>query len=128
MQNSRANWIQVSPMLCLQIREILLKGLSDCTLAFSQGIHSIHDYLKADCAKWKAERDSINNPRLTRTFDKWKADNFKLISSLVKSVMHPISRLRLESHVAVISLKELPSGFQVLSAETALIDSLYFKS
>jgi hypothetical protein len=80
--------------------------------------------IKADCAKEKAERDSINNPRLTRTFDKWKADNFKLISSLVKSVMYPISRLRLESHVVVIHVKELSNGFRVLSTEAVSIESL----
>jgi hypothetical protein len=38
--------------------------------------------------------------------------------------MHPISKIRLETHVAVIRLKELPSGFRVLSAEAALIESL----
>jgi hypothetical protein len=38
--------------------------------------------------------------------------------------MHPISRSRVETHLAVILLKELPSGFRVLCAEAALIDSL----
>jgi hypothetical protein len=39
------------------------------------------------------------------------------------SVMHPISKLRLETRVAVIRLKELPGGFGVLSMEAVLIDS-----
>jgi hypothetical protein len=38
--------------------------------------------------------------------------------------MYPISRLRLGSHVAVFRLKELPSGFRVISGEAVLIDSL----
>jgi hypothetical protein len=38
--------------------------------------------------------------------------------------MHPISRPSMESHVAVIRLKEIPNGFRVLSTETALIESL----
>jgi hypothetical protein len=38
--------------------------------------------------------------------------------------MHPIGRLRVESHIAVIRVKELPNGFRVISAEAALIDSL----
>jgi hypothetical protein len=38
--------------------------------------------------------------------------------------MHPISRLRLETHVASIRLKELSIGFRVLSTETARIEDL----
>jgi hypothetical protein len=68
--------------------------------------------------------EEINNPRLTRKFDKWKAKNLTRISFLIQSLMHPISRIRLESQVAVIRLKELRSGFRVLSAEAALIDNL----
>jgi hypothetical protein len=40
------------------------------------------------------------------------------------SVMHPISRIRIETHVAMIRLKELPNGFHVVSAESASIQSL----
>jgi hypothetical protein len=61
---------------------------------------------------------------LVRKFSKWHADNFIHIASLSKSLMHPIIRLRLETHVAVIRLKELPSGFRVLSTEAALIENL----
>jgi hypothetical protein len=38
--------------------------------------------------------------------------------------MHPISRPRLETHFAVIRLKELPGGFRVLSAYSVSIESL----
>jgi hypothetical protein len=79
---------------------------------------------KAECAKWKADRDSSKNPSLRRKNDKWSNNNFIHISSLVKSVMHPINRLRLESHVAMIRLKELLSGFRVLSADAVSIESL----
>jgi hypothetical protein len=65
-----------------------------------------------------------NNPRLTRKFDKWRGENFNLTSSLAKSIVYPISRIRLETNVAVIRFKELPVGFRVLSAEAALIASL----
>jgi hypothetical protein len=40
------------------------------------------------------------------------------------SLMHPISILRLESHVALIRLKELPNGFRILAAESVSIESL----
>jgi hypothetical protein len=70
-----------------------------------------------------AARDEDNNPRLTRKFNKWRSDRFTHMSFLVKSVMHPISKLRFESHVAVIRLNELPSGFEVLSAEAVSIES-----
>jgi hypothetical protein len=80
--------------------------------------------LQADCAKWKDQRKHDDNPRLTRKFRKWSNDNFNHISSLTISVLHPISRIRLETQVAAIRLKELPNGFRVLSAEAALIKSL----
>jgi hypothetical protein len=38
--------------------------------------------------------------------------------------MHPISRLRLETHGGMIRLKELSGGFRVLSTEAASIESL----
>jgi hypothetical protein len=38
--------------------------------------------------------------------------------------MHPVNKLSMETHVAVVRLEELPVGFRVLSAEAALIDSL----
>jgi hypothetical protein len=110
-------------MLSLQGCEILLKGLSDCRLAFSQGLHFIQLILKVDCARWKAERDNDANPRFTRKFNKWKAENFSNAVSLAHSLMHPISRLRLETHVAFIRLKELHGGFRVLSAEALYIES-----
>jgi hypothetical protein len=65
---------------------------------------------------------------LTRKFDKWKAENFTHISSLVISVLHPIRRIRLETHIALIRLKELPVGFRVLSAEELRIDCLVQKN
>jgi hypothetical protein len=111
-------------MLRLQIREILLKGLSDCRLALSQGIHLIKSYIEADCAIWKSERDHDDNPRLTRKFHKWRTENFIHSTSLVMSVMHPISLIRVESHVAILRLKELPRGFRVLSSEESSIESL----
>jgi hypothetical protein len=37
--------------------------------------------------------------------------------------MHPISKPRMESLIAVIRLKELSNGFRVLSVEAALIES-----
>jgi hypothetical protein len=99
--------------------------MSDCTLAFSQGIQLIQtNYFKAECAKWKSARDSSNNPHLTRKFNKWCGENLTNASSLVKSVIHPISKLRLESHVAVIRFKELPVGFRVLCGEVVSVESL----
>jgi hypothetical protein len=38
--------------------------------------------------------------------------------------MHPISKIRLEAHLAVIRLKETPSGFRVLSTRSVLIENL----
>jgi hypothetical protein len=38
--------------------------------------------------------------------------------------MHPVSRIRSESYVALIRFKELTSGFRVISAEAALIVNL----
>jgi hypothetical protein len=38
--------------------------------------------------------------------------------------MYPIDRVRLGTHVVVIRLNELPSGFRVLSAEAVSIESL----
>jgi hypothetical protein len=38
--------------------------------------------------------------------------------------MHPIDRIRLETHVALIRVKEISSGFRVLSAGAVLIDGL----
>jgi hypothetical protein len=111
-------------LLCLQTSEILLKGLSDCRLALSQGKLFIKSYIKADCSKWKSDRDHDDNPRFTRRFNKWKADYFPQIFSLVQSLMHPICIIRIETHAVVIGLKELPDGFRVLSAEAASIDSL----
>jgi hypothetical protein len=77
-----------------------------------------------DCARWKADRDEIGGPRLTRKFGKWSGEGFTHNSSLVMSLLHPISRLRMESHVAMIRLKELPSGFRILSARAVSIESL----
>jgi hypothetical protein len=37
--------------------------------------------------------------------------------------MYPISRLRVESYVALIRLKELPNGFRVFSSEALSIES-----
>jgi hypothetical protein len=74
--------------------------------------------LKVECAKRKDD-----NPRFTRKYNKWKTDNFVNCINLVGSVLHPINRLRLENHVAMIRLKELPVGFRVLSGEVALIES-----
>jgi hypothetical protein len=55
---------------------------------------------------------------------KWLASIIEDISKLVASVIHPISRQRLESHAVVICLKELAIGFNVLSAELVAIDHL----
>jgi hypothetical protein len=40
------------------------------------------------------------------------------------SLMHPVTIQRLESQVVVIEMKETSDGFHVISAESALIDSL----
>jgi hypothetical protein len=74
--------------------------------------------------KWKADRDQDDNPRLTRKFNKWSGEKFTNTFSLVLSVMHPINKFRLETHVAVIRLKELPSGFRMISAEAERINGL----
>jgi hypothetical protein len=74
--------------------------------------------------KWKTQRAQDDNPRFTRKFNKWEAKNFTYAGSLAMSLMHPISKLRLESHLAKIRVKELPSGFRVLSADAVLIESL----
>jgi hypothetical protein len=39
-------------------------------------------------------------------------------------MMHHISKLRLESHIALIRLKERPDGFRIVSTHVALIDNL----
>jgi hypothetical protein len=39
-------------------------------------------------------------------------------------VLYPIGRIRLKSHAAVLRLKEIESGFRVLSAEAAPVESL----
>jgi hypothetical protein len=111
-------------MLCLQASKILLKGMPDCRLAFSQGIHMIQSNSLGRLCTVEVRPHQDDNPRLTRKFNKWEADNFNLTSSLVLAVMHPISRIRLGSHVAVIRLKELPNGFRVLSVEAVSIESL----
>jgi hypothetical protein len=56
--------------------ELCLKGVPDYRLELSQGIYLIQFNPKADCARWKANVDQNDNPRLTRKFKKWKADNF----------------------------------------------------
>jgi molybdopterin-guanine dinucleotide biosynthesis protein len=77
-----------------------------------------------DCADWKTHRDQADNPRFKRKFDKWKTETFANSSFLIQSLMHPISRLRMETHIALIRLNELPSGFRVLSADLMLIEGL----
>jgi hypothetical protein len=52
------------------------------------------------------------------------SNNFAVITSLIHSVIQPVNRIREESTVVIIHLKELNDGFRVLSAETALIESL----
>jgi hypothetical protein len=110
-------------MLSLQSREILLKGLPDCGLAFSQGIWWSYLIFKVDCVKWKSTFEG-GDSRLTRKYKTWKTENFDYASSLTLALMYPISRLRLESHFAEIRLQELPGGFRVLSAESVSIESL----
>jgi hypothetical protein len=61
---------------------------------------------------------------LTRKFNKWRVDNFTHIFPLAISFLHPIGRIRLETQVTAIRLKELPSGFRVLSTEFVSIESL----
>jgi hypothetical protein len=79
---------------------------------------------KADCANMKADRKKDGNPHLTRKFDKWHASNYDNTSFLSMSVLHPISRIRLEEYVAVIRMMELPNGLRVISVEASSIDSL----
>jgi hypothetical protein len=46
------------------------------------------------------------------------------ISNLVIAMMHPINRTRLETHVAILQLKELPIGFRVTGVNVSPIDTL----
>jgi hypothetical protein len=78
---------------------------------------------KAECAELRA-RISVIDPKLERKFVRWRALNFEHTSNLVLSLMHPISKLRIESHISSIRLKELPAGFRVIGAEAISIESL----
>jgi hypothetical protein len=67
----------------------------------------IQNYIGMEVSKWAAKPENVTN-----------------VGSLVQSLVHPISRLRFETHVPLIQLKELPSGFRVLCAVSVSIDSL----
>jgi hypothetical protein len=56
----------------------------------------------------------------TAKFDKWCGKNFDAVSSLIMALMHPVSNLRVDSQVAMIQLKELHSGFRVISRDRLL--------
>jgi hypothetical protein len=85
----------------------------------------IHTDPKTLCAEVKSARDQEDNPRFMRKFNKWIGINVNDSCSLAVYAMHPISKSRMYSHVAVIRLKELPkSGFRVLSADAVSIESL----
>lgn len=64
------------------------------------------------------------NPVISKKFDKWRQKNHKLSSSLVMSLMHPICKQRIESHVARINMKETSRGLRVISVDTVYIDTL----
>jgi hypothetical protein len=73
--------------------------------------------------RWKSSRLLDNDPKMARKCYKWRGDNFGPLTDLVLSAMHPFSRLCLESCVVIIRLKELLSGFKVISADVSLIES-----
>jgi hypothetical protein len=85
---------------------------------------STKSHIQVDCARRKANRDKCDSQALVRKHTKWCAENFIVFSGLLMSLMHPISKLRMESYVAVIQLLELPNGFRIVSAEALSIDSL----
>jgi hypothetical protein len=61
---------------------------------------------------------------LQRKFDRWRDAKLHEVSSIVSSLMHPISKQRLESFVPLFMLNETPLGFLVVSAESVSIASL----
>jgi hypothetical protein len=78
---------------------------------------------KVECAELRERRSAID-PKLERKFVRWRASKLEHTSNLVMSLMHPISKLRIESHISSIRLKELPTGFRVIAAESINIESL----
>jgi hypothetical protein len=57
-------------------------------------------------------------------YSDWMDKNRLHFPSLILSVMHPISKSRLESHVAFFQLKELASGFRLVLAKAVAIEAL----
>jgi hypothetical protein len=65
---------------------------------------------------------------MARRFKRWKNKHQESFGLLVLSVMHPITRDRMESSIVEFILEELPrSGFRVISAEAIQIVDLHPK-
>jgi hypothetical protein len=66
----------------------------------------------------EAESFSPNfRPAFNRKLAKWREASYAPLFDIFKSVIYPISKPRLETHVAMISLKELPGGFKIFNVE-----------
>jgi hypothetical protein len=65
-------------------------------------------------------------PELNRKFGIWNENNHEWNASLVLSILHPISKQRIEGYVALIKVKEIPeaAGFTVLTVEAVRVDAL----
>jgi hypothetical protein len=64
------------------------------------------------------------DPSLSRKYELWRETNYEINGHLIISIMHPITKQSLETHIAVIELKETPKGFRVLATDVMPIDSL----
>jgi hypothetical protein len=63
------------------------------------------------------------DPKLLDTYLKWRDGSHALLGDLVESILNPISLARLQTHIAVIKVKELVKGFRVDCFNAVLIDS-----
>jgi hypothetical protein len=63
-------------------------------------------------------------PDLSRKFQKFKEAHRMHFFNLVLSTMCPITKPRLDSLVALFKVKELPSGFRLISVETESVENL----
>jgi hypothetical protein len=64
-----------------------------------------------------ARRDAVmqdcGDEDLPRKFEARKKENHELVSNLVRSVFHPVDRVRLRNYVANIKLEEINGGFKI---------------
>jgi hypothetical protein len=94
----------------------------DCQVVDWRSSHKVYRtqlISQAECAKLKDNRDI--DPSLDRKFKKWRGKNAVYLLPIASSI---IKRDRLESHVAVLRLKELDQGFRVVLAEEVSIEIL----